>query len=185
MRVIVVVGILCVVQVESQFWDHPQNLFQSWFRQGKATSHREVTLPPPTTVATKSESTVKSSVATTLTETTGTKKLAKAKTTFIPLQTSTKPTAVLTTLPVTTQSTTTARKTTLNDNSEAASTLTEGSTVYETTTHDVTGTTEEPRDNSRTHEFYLSKREKPQIKIAANLSQVSEFKKKNCLTHIK
>lgn len=177
MRVIVVVGILCVVQVESQFWDRPQNLFQSWLRQGKTAALRDTTLASPTTAAAMSANTSKIvSGPTTLSETNATRKLAKAKTTSTPVQFSTRMTALSTTLPVTTQSTNTARKTTLNDNGEAASTLTEGSTVYETTTHDVTGTTEEPRDNSRTHEFYLSKREKPQIKITANLSQVGEFK---------
>lgn len=43
----------------------------------------------------------------------------------------------------------------------------------DTTTQEVTGTTEEPRDNHRVHDFYLSKREKPEVKIASNISQVS------------
>ncbi|CAG9855136.1 unnamed protein product [Phyllotreta striolata] len=49
-------------------------------------------------------------------------------------------------------------------------TSTDGSTIYDTTS-DITGTTEEPRDNSRTHDFYLSKRERPQIKVSTNISQ--------------
>ncbi|XP_065166311.1 mucin-2 [Atheta coriaria] len=44
-------------------------------------------------------------------------------------------------------------------------------TFYDTTTQEATGTTEEPRDNHRQHDFYLSKREKPQVKIATNISQ--------------
>lgn len=49
---------------------------------------------------------------------------------------------------------------------------TDATTLVDSTTQEVTGTTEEPRDNHRVHDFYLSKREKPQVKIASNISQV-------------
>lgn len=51
-------------------------------------------------------------------------------------------------------------------------TVTASDGIFETSTQEML-TTEEPRDNHRLSEFYLTKREKPQIKIASNISQVS------------
>lgn len=45
-------------------------------------------------------------------------------------------------------------------------------TFQDTSTPEM-GTTEEPRDNHRLNDFYLTRREKPQVKIASNISQVS------------
>lgn len=59
-------------------------------------------------------------------------------------------------------------------NSTATATTTDASTLLDSTTQDVTVTTEESRDNHRVHDFYLNKREKPQVsKITSNISQVS------------
>lgn len=74
---------------------------------------------------------------------------------------------VWTTVALTTIQATTPRKT-------ATAFTTEASTLQDSTTQDVTVTTEESRDNHRVHDFYLNKREKPQVsKIASNISQVS------------
>ena len=52
--------------------------------------------------------------------------------------------------------------------------VTDVTTILDITQED-TGTTEEPRDNHHIHDFYFGKREKPQIKITSNISQVSVF----------
>lgn len=77
---------------------------------------------------------------------------------------------IWTTVALTTTASTTSRKM----NSTATAVTTEASTLQDSTTQDVTVTTEESRDNHRVHDFYLNKREKPQLsKITSNISQVS------------
>lgn len=77
---------------------------------------------------------------------------------------------IWTTVALTTMPSTTARKA----NTTVTAATTEASTLQDSTMQDVTVTTEESRDNHRVHEFYLNKREKPQLsKITSNISQVS------------
>lgn len=146
MRALLLIGLLCAVRVESQFWNNP-NFFQNWFRQPKNDLKREITTKSPTTITT-------------------TRKLQETTRT---LQETTTKFETVTKIPPTisySAETTPRKLTTIT----STVTSTDGSTIYDTTS-DVTGTTEEPRDNSRTHDFYLSKRERPQIKISTNISQ--------------
>lgn len=77
---------------------------------------------------------------------------------------------IWTTVSLTTVPSTTARK----GNVTATAATTEVSTLQDSTTQDVTVTTDESRDNHRVHDFYINKREKPQLsKITSNISQVS------------
>lgn len=77
---------------------------------------------------------------------------------------------IWTTVALTTIPSTTARKA----NTTLTIATTEASTLQDSTTQDVTVTTEESRDIHRVHDFYLNKREKPQLsKLTANISQVS------------
>ncbi|RZC31778.1 hypothetical protein BDFB_001312 [Asbolus verrucosus] len=169
MRVIIFVVILCAVHVESQFWKYPQQLLSTWLRQGKTGSDKVTTIPPIiiSNLTAKTAVTTKSLPKTTLPVKIETKRPTKAKTVTTQITT-----VKTTTLPPTTTkrffTTLTTKKLFLT-----SSASTETSTLMETTTHEVTATTEEPRENHRTHEFYLSKREKPQVKIASNISQVS------------
>ncbi|KAG5899456.1 hypothetical protein JTB14_015309 [Gonioctena quinquepunctata] len=154
MRVIILVCVLCATEANSQFWNNPQNFFQNWLRQPKSGLKRETTTKLPSTATI-----------------TTTKKTAE---TTVPYSTKIESTTQLPKLPPTiaisdTTVSSTSRKFTITS---SIGTSTEASTVFETTTYDVTGTTEEPRDNSRTHDFYVSKREKPHIKIiSTNISQ--------------
>ncbi|EFA11430.1 uncharacterized protein dsx-c73A [Tribolium castaneum] len=159
MRVFIFVAILCAVHVESQFWKYPQQLISTWLRQGKTGSDKVTTIPP----ATVAKLTTKPPVTKGAPLKSESKRPTKAKTTMGAT------TAKTTMVPVTTtklNGTVTTRR--IISTSSAA---TETSTIVETTTHEVTATTEEPRENQRTHDFYLSKREKPQVKIASNISQ--------------
>lgn len=156
MRALLLIGLLCAVRVESQFWNNP-NFFQNWFRQPKNDLKREITTKSPTTITT-------------------TRKLQETTRT---LQETTTKFETVTKIPPTisySAETTPRKLTTIT----STVTSTDGSTIYDTTS-DVTGTTEEPRDNSRTHDFYLSKRERPQIKISTNISQVSAAQFSICL----
>lgn len=107
------------------------------------------------------------------------KRTNKIKTTAKTNVVATKMTPIWSTVAITTQTTLNIKRTT-NNNLNTASTanlFTETSTIYDATTttatsQDVTATTEEPRE--RTHNFYMNKREKPQVKIATNISQASE-----------
>ncbi|GJQ67051.1 hypothetical protein Trydic_g21951 [Trypoxylus dichotomus] len=47
----------------------------------------------------------------------------------------------------------------------------EETSFQDASTQDEMGTTEEPRDNHQLNDFYLTRREKPQVKIASNISQ--------------
>ncbi|KAJ3640155.1 hypothetical protein Zmor_003471 [Zophobas morio] len=156
MRVFIFVAILCAVQVESQFWKYPQEFLSSWLRQGKTGSDK-VTTVAPTTLNLTTRGLPKTTLpAKRPTKAKGTTvEVTTAKTTMVPLTTTRKINGTLTTKRI----------------FSTSSFATETSTFMETTTHEVTVTTEEPRENQRTHEFYLSKREKPQVKIASNISQ--------------
>ncbi|XP_050519448.1 uncharacterized protein LOC114339964 [Diabrotica virgifera virgifera] len=143
MRAILFMSLLCAVRVESQFWSSP-NFLQSWFRQAKNELKREITTNRPDTIIT-------------------TWKITETTIPYVKTETTTKiPSTIIF------SSETTPRKLSLVT---STITSTDGSTIYDTTNSDVTGTTEEPRDNSRNHDFYLSKRERPQIKISTNISQ--------------
>uniref|UniRef100_A0A6P7GRM3 T-cell immunoglobulin and mucin domain-containing protein 4-like n=1 Tax=Diabrotica virgifera virgifera TaxID=50390 RepID=A0A6P7GRM3_DIAVI len=144
MRAILFMSLLCAVRVESQFWSSP-NFLQSWFRQAKNELKREITTNRPDTIIT-------------------TWKITETTIPYVKTETTTKiPSTIIF------SSETTPRKLSLVT---STITSTDGSTIYDTTNSDVTGTTEEPRDNSRNHDFYLSKRERPQIKISTNISQM-------------
>ncbi|XP_057655543.1 uncharacterized protein LOC130893439 [Diorhabda carinulata] len=143
MRALLIVYLLCVVRAEPQLWDSP-NLLHSWFRQARSDLKRDLTTKPPSSITT-------------------TKKIQE---TTIPLLKSETVTKLPSTLPFYTE--TTPKKINLITSTISS---TDGSTIYDTTVNDFTETTEEPRDNSRNHDFYLSKRERPQIKISTNISQ--------------
>ncbi|KAH0819268.1 hypothetical protein GEV33_003519 [Tenebrio molitor] len=163
MRVVILVVILCAVHVDSQFWTYPQQLISTWLRQGKTGSDKVTALPPtpPANLTTKTSPTTKGLQKTTLPAKSETKRPLKIKTTQV--------TTVKTTMvPISTTKRLNATTRRIVTTSSAA---TEATPFDETTTHEPTATTEEPRENQRTHEFYLSKREKPQIKIASNISQ--------------
>lgn len=170
MRVYFLIGLLCAVNADSQYWDN--NFLPSWFRVAKSANDRETTISA--TTPEKANTTVVYNETTTymtpeVTETPTTRSRNKT-TTALPkansIITSTKTRNIsISTTPITTS---TEKSTTVF----ATSTLNEGSTFYDTTILD-TATTEELRDISRTHEFYLSHRNKPQIKISTNISQVS------------
>lgn len=137
-------------------------------RQGKTGSDKVTTISPATVakITTKASSTTKGAPKTTLPIKNDNKRPSKTKTT--PEVTTVKTTMVPVTTTKKLNGTVTTRKII-----STSSSATETSTLVETTTHEVTATTEEPRENQRTHEFYLSKREKPQVKISSNISQVS------------
>ncbi|CAH1153641.1 unnamed protein product [Phaedon cochleariae] len=151
MRVIILVGVLCAIRADSQYWNHPQKIFQGWFRQ------------PRMSMTTKVPSLSTKPIADTTTVLT-----TKIDSTTV---TPAKLPSTLSTLTDTTPSSTSRRFTGAGTTSSIGTTGTTEASTFETTNYDVTGTTEEPRDNSRTHDFYLSKREKPQIKISTNISQ--------------
>lgn len=177
MRVIIIfVAILCAGQAESQFWKYPQQFFSSWLRQGKTGSEDKVTTIQANTNTDFTEGTSKSLSRTTVPVKIETKK-PRVKATITPVTM----TVPVTTIEKSSNSATTKRQY-FTETTETASTF------VDTTTHEVTATSSEHlRENQRTHDFYLSKREKPQIKIASNISQVSEvfsyvvsfFKKEN------
>lgn len=163
MRAVTVIAVVLAVQVNCQFWKYPQEFLNnfSWLRQAKTANTTRVTdLPVQFSSSTASLPTVSEPLA-----------LPKNATSATVRKTEITDRASLPTSPVTTSYTTTARRQTTT--TMGATATTDASTILDSTTQDVTGTTEEPRDNHRVHDFYLSKREKPQVKIAANISQVS------------
>lgn len=171
MRVLVFVSLLCVVQIDCQtnFWDYSQNFLAKILRQGKSSADRVVTSTPVVTTPIPTST----KIHTTLYTTQSTK---TPSTTLVPTST-----AFYTTLP-TDSSTVGKNLTPITSTAAVTSTITDystASTVLDTTTPDFVATTGEPRENPNSHEFYLSssiKREKPQIKISSNISQVSFFR---------
>ncbi|CAG9759571.1 unnamed protein product [Ceutorhynchus assimilis] len=173
MRVLVFVSLLCAVHIEAQtnFWDYSQNFFSKLLRQGKNSVERVVTTP----------------IATTLVPTTArppTKMTTPSYTTQMFLANKTQSTTPITITTTTYFTTTPTESTTITkaytsvttSTTPATSTVVDfstASTVFDTTTPDFVATTGEPRENPNSHEFYLPniKREKPQIKIASNISQ--------------
>lgn len=164
MRAVTVIAVVLAVQVNSQFWKYPQEFLNnfSWLRQAKtADATRATDVPAPFSGSTATLSTASEPQAPLKTNVTSAT-VRKAEIT----ERASSPTS-----PVTTSYTTTAKRQTTT--TMVATATTDASTILDSTTQEVTGTTEEPRDNHRVHDFYLSKREKPQVKIAANISQVS------------
>ncbi|KAF5281331.1 hypothetical protein FQR65_LT02962 [Abscondita terminalis] len=191
--------VILFAQVNCQFWKLPQGIFNtfSWIRQGKTANEKATTSIPSalterlikttqnelimSTKLPKMTNITNSYKTITVTETTPFKTTDYKSTTR--KQYSKNPTIITTTLteknatttPIwTTVLLTTMLPTTLRKSvstTTAGITQTKISTLYDTTTQDVTRTTEEPRDNHHVHDFYLSKREKPQVKIASNISQ--------------
>ncbi|KAF5303765.1 hypothetical protein FQA39_LY09838 [Lamprigera yunnana] len=191
---ILIINIVILAQVNGQFWNLPQDILNSfsWLRQGKAgsgnistattattekiwkTTYHELSIPTkiPKTIKTTSiykiNVTETESLKTTEIKSPSKKQPNKTKflTTLSAKNNSTTP--IWTTVLLTTLSPITIRK---PISITIDTTQTETSTLLDITTQDVTGTTEEPRDNHHVHDFYLSKREKPQVKIASNISQ--------------
>ncbi|XP_031335869.1 uncharacterized protein LOC116165508 isoform X2 [Photinus pyralis] len=185
----ILLNMVMLSQVNCQFWKFPQDIFNSfsWLRQGKTTNEKTTTQLPTTTLIekTRNEPSTKPPKMTkitnpykiiTVTETippkietksTTKKRFQKTKPPTTLTQTATA-TPIWTTVVLTTLSPTTIRK---SNPTTTGTTETEMSTILDTTTQDAIGTTEEPRDNHHVHDFYLSKREKPQVKIASNISQ--------------
>lgn len=195
MRAIIIISLVIAVQVDSQFWKYPQQFLNnfSWLRQGKtgtvsdvpivtttpsSTNMYTTKLIPLTTVnATKQSKLTKPSE---IIDSRTTYKNSKPKTTTPittakPTLTKTNTTPSWSTIPITTLPSTRTYKTTTNV-TITTTTDTEATTIsLDTTTQEVTGTTEEPRDNHGLHDVYLSKREKPQVKNASSISQVSKI----------
>lgn len=173
MRVYFLIGLLCVVNVESQFWDN--NFLPNWFRVAKSANNRNATtssiIPESTKITTTSRSNETTTVTTQRNADSTTTRIRNNSTTGASkIDTDGIPTKVRNVIPVsTTPVPITTEKST---NVYTTSTLNDGTTFDDTTILDLV-TTEESRDISRTHEFYLSKRTKPQIKVASNISQVS------------
>lgn len=174
MRVYFFIGLLCAVNADSQYWN--SNFLPSWFRVPKSANIRDTTISSiaseKTTLTINETATVTTPGSIDLStsrikvkSTTGT---PKVNSTASPLKERNINPVITTPISSSTEKSTTAFTT---------STVNEGSTIYETTLLD-SATTEELRDISRTHEFYLSKRNKPQIKISTNISQVRHFLKK-------
>lgn len=165
MRVIIIfAALLCAGQAESEFWKYPQQFFTTWLRQGKTGSEDKVTTIQANANTNFTKEPSKSLPRTTVPVKIQTKK-PKIKATV---------TSVTTTVPVTiiekSSSSATIKQLSFSETTENTSTF------VDTTTSEVIATsTEQLRENQRTHDFYLSKREKPQIKIASNISQVSEY----------
>lgn len=199
MRTVIIINLIFLAQVNSQFWKFPQEIFDgfSWMRRGKTGDERMTTLIPSTTgtvTGIKLMNKISSSgtqmpkttrilpsskptaiiqpVKKNISETTYKIKQTTAPlTTFSQVMTkTTDQNSGWTTILLTTKSPTVRKSTTIGTTTRIQK---EPSTLSDITTQDVTGTTEEPRDNHQAHDFYLSKREKPQVKIASNISQVS------------
>jgi hypothetical protein len=192
MRSLIIVALVCAVCAEAQFWKLPQDIFEgfSWLRQGKTGGDRSSTLAafgtnkPGVGVTapfekTKGTKTTVSEMPTTIKRTTKPKVTPNTK-----QNTKAVSNTVWTTVPIRTQPTTTGRTTAQTVTTTSMST--ETSTFMETTTQEDPGTTEEPRDNHHVPDFYLNKREKPQVKIASNISQVSnKNSKRSIVSYIK
>ncbi|ENN77533.1 hypothetical protein YQE_05981, partial [Dendroctonus ponderosae] len=172
MRVLVFVGLLCAVQVESQsnFWDYSQNFLTKLLRQGKNSVERIVTstpVPITSVVRNTSSPTKVTTPYTTIFFTNKTQPSSPATpsttTTFTSTQTES---SIITKTYTSTATSTTPFTSTLSDFSTA-------STIFDTTTPDFVATTGEPRENPNSHDFYLPhiKREKPHIKMSSNISQ--------------
>lgn len=176
MRVYFLICLLCAVTAESQIWE--SNFLPSWFRVAKSANTRNSTvLPftsekPKTTTAIINEPTTQAATAENANFSTS--HIKNKSTTGAPTVSSTlNPSKVRNMIPVST----THLSSPSTENSTVVlttTTTTEESTVDDTTFLE-SATTEELRDLSRTHEFYLSKRNKPQIKISTNISQVGVF----------
>lgn len=169
MRVLVFVSLLCVVQIDCQtnFWDYSQNFLAKILqRQGKSSAERVVTSTPVVTTPIPTSTKIQTTLYTTQSPKTPSTTLVTTSTTLY------------TTLP-TDSSTVGKNLTSITSTASVTSTIPDystASTVLDTTTPDFVATTGEPRENPNSHEFYLSssiKREKPQIKISSNISQVS------------
>lgn len=202
--IILITLVFVAGRVDSQFWKYPQQFLNnfSWLRQAKTGSaslnpntstpdpprSANTTAPPTSTFVTDAspKNTAAQSVERFNVTRAALKRVTKtngttAATTIKQTTLRTGSTATMTTSSSSepSSSATTARRTTTG-----ATATTDASTLPDSTTQEVTGTTEEPRDNHRVHDFYLSKREKPQVKIASNISQVSRHRLANYYRHI-
>lgn len=176
MRVLVFVGLLCAVQIESQsnFWDYSQNFLTKLLRQGKNSVERIVTSTPVPTTKVVTNTSLPTKITTPYTTIFFTNKTQSSPpatpsttATFTSTQTES---SIITKTYTSTATSTTPFTSTLSDFSTA-------STIFDTTTPDFVATTGEPRENPNSHDFYLPhiKREKPHIKMSSNISQVSNF----------
>lgn len=175
MRVYLFIGLLCAINVESQFWDN--DFLPKWFREAKSTNNQELTnssvISDTMKIATATMNNESTTVRSLKITDTPTIRIENKSTTGIPKANGVgTPTKVRNIIPISTTPvpTMTEKITTIL----TTSTINEGSTIYDTTNLEIV-TTEESRDISRTHEFYLSKRAKPPIKISTNISQVRSY----------
>lgn len=182
MRLVILLTIVVAIQVECQFWSSPKEFLNnfSWFRQPKMNSDTDVTAAPTSALTTDQQTTIgiptiiggRKSINTTakVATTTATTKRTTPKTK--PKQPMTTTLNDIQTIPTVTGAVT--KKIV----SQPATTTTTFITTTDRFT-DMTATTEdesvtlESRDNPRVHQYFPNKREKPQVKIAANISQVS------------
>lgn len=166
MRVIIIFAvILCAGQAESEFWKYPQQFFTTWLRQGKTNSENKVTTTQTNAITNYSKEATKSLPRTSASVKIETKRPKFKATVTVPV-TITEPVTIL----EKSSSSATTKRLYFTETTETTSTF------VDTTTSELTATSSEQfRENQRTHNFYLSKREKPQIKIASNISQVSKF----------
>lgn len=170
MRVYFFIGLLCAVNADSQYWNN--NFLPNWFRVPKSANIRDTKLPSIASEKTKTTTLINNGTTPGSIDL-STSRIKNKTTTTTPIVNSTA--SLLKERNINSVSTTPISSSTEKSTTAfTTSTVNEGSTVYDTTFLD-SATTEELRDISRTHEFYLSKRNKPQIKISTNISQVREF----------
>lgn len=188
MRVLIVLSLLCAVQPQhvqsqSKFWDYSQRFLSNFFRHGKNVAATGTTTESVTYISTTAPSTtpVRQTPEPSTKPTTTTLQPKETSTVFVSNKTLASQTT-LTTIVTTTISSTSVSDLELGKNNFSTLTSTiaglstiessTGSTIIDSTTPDFIATTGEPRENPNSHEFYLSTRkEKPLIKLAANISQ--------------
>ncbi|KAK9718879.1 hypothetical protein QE152_g22961 [Popillia japonica] len=164
MRVIILSLVSMIVFVDCQFWKYPQSFLENfaWARKGRTANMQTSQDATATTTTTQrnNETTERIEDFTTLMRLAQTTNLSTIKMKYT-TQSFTSATTLLT-----------SSKVDLDKETITPSDIEDDDTSFQdTSTQEEMGTTEEPRDNHRLNDFYLSRREKPQVKIASNISQ--------------
>lgn len=174
MRVIILSLVSMIVFVDCQFWKYPQSFLENfaWARKGRTANMQTSQDATATTTTTQrnNETTERIEDFTTLMRLAQTTNLSTIKMKYT-TQSFTSATTLLT-----------SSKVDLDKETITPSDIEDDDTSFQdTSTQEEMGTTEEPRDNHRLNDFYLSRREKPQVKIASNISQVSTILSVACI----
>ncbi|XP_060536818.1 uncharacterized protein LOC132708505 [Cylas formicarius] len=159
MRIVYIVSLLCAVQGDAQLWNYPRNILSALTRRGKSADSEFISTTLNPVLAADSTNLQQTNVNE---QVKSTKEISTTSTAI-------KTTPVTSSTPLTTIIPT--NNNTLASTTFIGTTVTDGSTTYDSTTPDYTATTGEPRESPNSHEFYLSKRDKPEIKISSNISQ--------------